>query len=37
MGVSKVPGAIVQTRICALERSRATGSVRPTTPPFDAA
>ncbi len=34
-GVSKRPGAIVQTRIRALARSRAAGSVIPTTPAFD--
>jgi hypothetical protein len=30
------PGAIVHTRIPWRERSRAIGSVMPTTPPFDA-
>src|SRR5579859_3661400 len=37
IGVSKMPGAIVITRICWLARSRAIGSVMPTTPPFEAA
>src|SRR6185295_124020 len=36
MGVSKVPGAIVHTRIPSEARSRAIGNVMPTTPPFDA-
>ena len=36
-GVSNRPGAIVQTRMRALARSRAAGSVIPTTPPFEAA
>src|SRR5215831_3227287 len=36
IGVSKIPGAMVHTRIASRERSRATGSVMPTTPPFDA-
>ena len=35
-GVSNRPGAIVQTRMPSRARSRAAGSVRPTTPPFDA-
>ena len=30
-------GAMVMTRICSEARSRATGSVKPTTPPLDAA
>src|SRR5438132_40410 len=36
-GVSKRPGAIVTTRMPSSARSRATGSVRPTMPPLDAA
>src|SRR2546427_2319089 len=36
MGVSKVPGAMVTTRMPSPARSRAMGSVMPTTPPFDA-
>ena len=35
-GVSNKPGAIVITRMPLLARSRAIGSVMPTTPPFDA-
>src|SRR6266446_4880665 len=35
-GVSKMPGAIVTTRIPSSARSRATGSVMPTMPPFEA-
>ena len=35
-GVSKSPGAIVFTRIPYWLRSRAAGSVIPTTPPFEA-
>jgi len=35
-GVRNKPGAIVLTRILRLARSRAAGSVRPTTPPFEA-
>jgi hypothetical protein len=35
-GVSNSPGAIVTTRIPAEARSRAAGSVMPTTPPFEA-
>ena len=37
MGVSKVPGATVTTRRCLSARSRAAESVRPATPPLDAA
>ena len=36
MGVSTSPGAIVLSRIADADRSRATGSVMPTTPPLDA-
>ena len=36
IGVRNRPGAIVQTRTPRLARSRAIGSVMPTTPPFDA-
>src|SRR3954468_9839132 len=36
IGVSMMPGAIVQTRISLSARSRAIGNVMPTTPPFDA-
>src|SRR6185503_18182277 len=36
IGVSKMPGAMVHTRMPLRERSRAIGSVIPTTPPFDA-
>ena len=36
IGVSKLPGAIVITRMPSTPRSRAIGSVMPTTPPFDA-
>jgi hypothetical protein len=36
IGVSKMPGAIVQTRMPSSARSRAIGSVMPTTPPLDA-
>src|SRR3954447_13473612 len=36
MGVSMIPGAMVQTRISLSARSRAIGNVMPTTPPFDA-
>src|ERR1035437_9624004 len=36
IGVSKVPGAIVQTRMPSDARSRAIGNVIETTPPFDA-
>ena len=35
-GVSKMPGAMVQTRMPLRDRSRAIGSVMPTIPPFDA-
>ena len=35
-GVLKMPGRIVFTRMPSLIRSRAMGSVMPTTPPFDA-
>ena len=35
-GVSKVPGAIVQTRIMSVARSRAATIVMPTMPAFDA-
>jgi hypothetical protein len=37
MGVPKMPGAIVMLRMPFLHRSRAIGSVMPTTPPLDAA
>ena len=37
MGVSKMPGAIVITRMPNRASSRATGSVSPATPAFDAA
>ena len=37
IGVRKMPGAIVITRIRCWARSRASGNVMPTTPPFDAA
>jgi hypothetical protein len=36
IGVRNSPGAIVMTRISLSARSRAIGSVMPTTPPFDA-
>src|SRR3954468_6319335 len=36
IGVSMIPGAIVHTRMSLSARSRAIGSVMPTTPPFDA-
>ena len=36
MGVSKMPGAIVITRMPNRASSRAMGSVIPTTPAFDA-
>src|SRR3954468_6978423 len=36
IGVSMMPGAIVHTRMSLSARSRAMGSVMPTTPPFDA-
>ena len=36
MGVSKMPGAIVHTRMPSSARSRAIGSVMPTMPPFEA-
>jgi hypothetical protein len=36
IGVSKVPGAMVMTRMRLLARSRATGSVMAATPPFEA-
>src|SRR5579863_235703 len=36
IGVSKMPGAMVITRTPLEESSRATGSVRPTTPPLEA-
>ena len=36
-GVSKMPGMIVFTRIPSRDRSRAIGSVMPTTPPLEAA
>ncbi len=36
IGVSKVPGAIVQTRTADRARSRATGRVSETTPPLEA-
>ena len=36
IGVRKMPGAIVMTRMPERARSRAMGSVMPTTPPFDA-
>jgi hypothetical protein len=36
-GVSKVPGAIVITRTPIRANSRASGSVRPTMPAFEAA
>ena len=36
MGVSNSPGAMVQTRMPSSARSRAMGSVMPTTPPFEA-
>src|SRR4029077_11655038 len=35
-GVSKIPGAMVQTRMPLRERSRAIGRVMPTIPPLDA-
>jgi hypothetical protein len=37
IGVSKMPGAMVMTRIPLFASSRATGRVRATTPPLDAA
>ena len=37
MGVSKMPGAMVTTRMPWRASSRAMGSVMETTPPFDAA
>ena len=37
IGVLNSPGAIVITRISLSARSRAIGSVMPTTPPLDAA
>ncbi len=36
IGVSKIPGAMVHTRIASRERSRAIGRVIPTTPPLEA-
>ena len=36
IGVLKMPGAMVHTRIPYRARSRAIGNVMPTTPPFDA-
>ena len=36
IGVRNRPGAMVQTRMPMLERSRAIGSVMPTTPPLEA-
>jgi hypothetical protein len=36
MGVPKMPGAIVMLRMPLRARSRAIGSVMPTTPPLDA-
>ena len=36
IGVRKIPGAIVHTRMPLRARSRAIGSVIPTTPPFEA-
>jgi hypothetical protein len=36
IGVQKMPGAIVLTRMPKRASSRAIGSVMPTTPPFDA-
>ena len=36
MGVSKMPGAMVTTRMRSFDRSRASGSVIAATPPFDA-
>jgi len=36
IGVLKMPGAMVQTRMPERARSRATGSVMPTTPPLEA-
>jgi len=36
IGVPKMPGAIVQQRMPLRDRSRAIGSVMPTTPPLDA-
>ena len=35
-GVLNSPGAMVHTRMPCCARSRAMGSVMPTTPPFDA-
>ena len=37
IGVSKVPGAIVATRMPVRASSRAAGRVRAATPPFEAA
>ncbi|MNW63045.1 hypothetical protein D3C74_412120 [compost metagenome] len=37
MGVLKMPGAIVMTRMRRSARSRASGSVMAATPPFEAA
>ena len=36
IGVSMMPGAMVMTRMPYCARSRAAGTVMPTTPPFDA-
>jgi hypothetical protein len=36
IGVQKMPGAMVMTRMPKRASSRAIGSVMPTTPPFDA-
>src|SRR5712692_1618203 len=36
MGVAKIPGAMVQQRMPYCDRSRAMGSVMPTTPPLEA-
>ena len=36
IGVSKMPGAMVTTRMSSFDRSRAIGSVIPATPAFEA-